>query len=236
VLLGLDTATDDQLEMYRAAVQSLGEYVYRRYVANQSIELNVVSDRLMLRQMRNCNAGIDHLTVSPSGQFYLCPGFFHSQGLEYVGGTLATGPELRNNRLLELGNAPICRTCDAWHCKRCVWLNQRATLEVNTPSRQQCVAAHLERAVSHELRERLVAQDAAFGVFPPIGAGESLDPFDRVGARPTKKRIVSYPGAQTAAQSPTERQPADSNRDLLLEILRKQDEILALLKRQGAES
>ena len=73
--------------------------------------------------------------------------------------------------------APICRNCDAYQCKRCVWLNRKTTYELNTPSHEQCVVSHLERNESREL----LANIRKNGIFLPdkeIKEISYLDPFD----------------------------------------------------------
>ena len=64
---------------------------------------------------------------------------------------LQTGLDIKNRQLYRLEYAPLCRVCDAFQCKRCIWLNRKTTGEVNTPSHEQCVAAHLERNASRKL-------------------------------------------------------------------------------------
>lgn len=49
----------------------------------------------------------------------------------------------------------FARICDAWHCKRCVWQNKKTTLEVNTPSREQCVLSHIERNATRSLLAKI---------------------------------------------------------------------------------
>ncbi len=86
---------------------------------------------------------------------------------------------LPNERLYKLAYAPICRTCDAFQCKRCVWLNQKTTLEVNTPSHEQCVVAHLERNASRSLLDHIknlgiIKTDKSIPVI------DYLDPFENL--------------------------------------------------------
>ena len=78
-------------------------------------------------------------------------------------GDLEHGLDIKNKQLYQLDHAPICRHCDAWQCKRCIWLNRKMTLEVNTPSHEQCVLAHLERNASRELLQNI----RKYGTFLP---------------------------------------------------------------------
>lgn len=140
-------------------------------------QLNVLTDRLILTAMNNCNAGYETITVAPDGKFYICPAFYY--GNKYDCGSLAKGLIIKNPQLFKIDNAPICRKCDAWHCHRCVWLNQAITLEVNTPGHIQCKMSHIERNASRKLLHGL----REIGEFMPdtdIHELSYLDPFDNI--------------------------------------------------------
>jgi hypothetical protein len=55
-------------------------------------------------------------------------------------------------------------------------LNQKLTWDNNTPSRQQCVMAHIERNASKDLSNKL--KDAGFVLENEIKEINYLDPFD----------------------------------------------------------
>ena len=58
-------------------------------------------------------------------------------------------------------------------------MNRRTTLEVNTPSHEQCVVAHIERNASRRLLESI----REVGTFMPdrdIPEIDYLDPFEKV--------------------------------------------------------
>lgn len=103
----------------------------------------------MESEMNNCNAGHNTITVAPDGKFYLCPAFYYAQ--EQSIGDITNGLNIKNSQLYKLDYAPLCRQCDAFQCKRCIYLNKRLTREVNIPSKEQCVMAHLERNASRLL-------------------------------------------------------------------------------------
>ena len=86
------------------------------------------------------------------------------------------GLQIPNQQLLQLNHAPLCRICDAYHCNRCIWLNNRLTWDNNTPSRQQCVLAHLERNASRDLQQQLKAAGMDGG--EEIKHIDYIDPFD----------------------------------------------------------
>ena len=85
--------------------------------------------------------------------------------------------EIKNQQLYRLDHAPICRECDAYHCKRCVWLNRKLTLEVNTPSHEQCIVAHTERNASKRLLEDINKTEAL--IDNTIENLDYIDPFDK---------------------------------------------------------
>ena len=173
----VETFTDSDFEKYKQILKTLSIKIESLYVDGKSPQLNLLTDRMMLSQMNNCNAGWENITLAPDGKFYVCPAFYHEQA--YSIGSLEEGLEIKNPQLYRLDHAPICRHCDAYQCKRCVWLNRKMTLEVNTPSHEQCVMAHLERNASRELLQNI----RKHGTFLPeqevIKEIDYLDPFDK---------------------------------------------------------
>ena len=154
------------------------------YVEGSTIQLNLLTDRMMLNKMNNCGAGDTSITLAPNGKFYVCPAFYVVKEEDEIGnlntpiGDLENGLDIKNTQLYKLDHAPLCRHCDAYQCKRCVWLNRKTTFEVNTPSHEQCVMAHLERNASRELLNSI----RQHGTFLPdqeeIQEITYLDPFD----------------------------------------------------------
>ncbi len=176
VITDIETFTDADFKAYEACLKKLAEKVEEEYVKGNAPQLNLLTDRIMLDKMNNCGAGDTNITLAPDGKFYVCPAFYQSAG-GYSVGSLAEGLDMKNAQLYKLDHAPLCRICDAYQCRRCVWLNRMTTLEVNTPSHEQCVAAHLERNASREL----LANIRKHGAFMPekeIKEIDYLDPFD----------------------------------------------------------
>lgn len=173
----VDKFSDNQIDEYSKALDALADELFNIYKTGGKTQLNLVSDRMLLTKMNNCNAGDETITLAPDGNFYVCPGFYFN-GEKSVG-NLSAGLNIPNKQLYQLKYAPICRKCEAWHCKRCVWLNKKMTLEVNTPSHEQCVMAHLERESSRKLLTRV----REVGEFMPeveIPEIDYLDPFNKV--------------------------------------------------------
>lgn len=177
VLTDSETFTDDDFAQYKSLLDVLSNSIEQLYVKGKAPQLNLLTDRMMLSKMNNCGAGDTSITLAPNGKFYVCPAFYYENEADYVG-DLDNVLDIKNKQLYRLDHAPICQHCDALQCKRCVWLNQKTTLEVNTPSHEQCVMAHLERNASHKLLQNI----RKHGTFLPeteIGEIDYLDPFDK---------------------------------------------------------
>lgn len=173
----VEAFTETDFETYKNILAEFGKELKSLYLDGKSLQLNLLTDRMMLTQMNNCGAGDTTITLAPNGKFYVCPAFYYENEADSIG-DLEHGLDIKNKQLYKLEYAPICRHCDAYQCRRCIWLNRKLTLEVNTPSREQCVMAHLERNASREL----LANIRKHGEFLPeteIKEIDYLDPFDK---------------------------------------------------------
>lgn len=177
VITDIETFTEDDFMAYKSLLSNLAERVEQIYVSGKSPQLNLLTDRIMLEKMNNCGAGDTSVTLAPDGNFYVCPAFYLSAD-GYTIGDLANGLEIKNSQLYRLDHAPLCRRCDAWQCKRCIWLNRKTTLEVNTPSHEQCVVAHLERNASRKLLMDIHKHGKFMSGNEEIKEIDYLDPFD----------------------------------------------------------
>lgn len=177
VLTDVESFSEEDFSAYKSALEKMGHEIEQMYLEGKSPQLNVLTDRMMLSQMNNCGAGDTCITLAPNGKFYVCPAFYYENEDDSIG-DLDHGLDIKNKQLYRLNHAPICRHCDAWQCKRCIWLNRKTTLEVNTPSHEQCVVAHLERNASRVLLNNI----RNHGTFLPeveINEIDYLDPFDK---------------------------------------------------------
>ena len=185
----IESFKDEQQGDYKKALASLNAVLLNLYKVGKQPQVNILTDRLQLSEMHNCGAGDSNITLAPNGKFYLCPAFYydeemgisnrlnhHKPSSERSVGDLENGLNIPNSQLLKLDHAPLCRICDAYHCNRCIWLNQKLTWDNNTPSHQQCILAHIERNAARDLQTKLTELG--------LNAGEEikeityLDPFD----------------------------------------------------------
>lgn len=175
----VESFVDEDFETYKTILAELAKELERLYVEGKASQLNLLTDRMMLTQMNNCGAGDTTITLAPNGKFYVCPAFYYEDEKDCVG-DLEHGLDIKNKQLYKLEYAPICRHCDAYHCKRCIWLNGRLTLDYNTPSHQQCVVSHLERNTSRLLQQKLHEAGIRWNPSHEIKEIDYLDPFNIV--------------------------------------------------------
>ena len=182
--------SDEQMEAYKQVLKEWNATLLDLYKQGQSPQFNLLTDRMMLEKMHNCEAGVSNITLAPNGKFYLCPAFYYDEQTKVDNqlnhhqptsdnsvGDLEKGLDIPNLQLLKLDHAPLCRNCDAYQCRRCLWLNRKLTWDLNTPSHQQCVMAHIERNASRDLLNDI----RKVGEFMPeidIKEIDYLDPFE----------------------------------------------------------
>jgi CXXX repeat peptide maturase len=169
--------TDNDFKEYEKQLYIIGSNVYKLFHNMNNFELNFLTDRLFLQNMNNCDAGIKHITIAPDGKFYLCPGFYYDNNNNALG-DLEKDFIIKNENLLQLKNAPLCSNCDSWHCKRCYYLNQKITLEINTPSSQQCIISHIERNQTRIVSDKLKMKFKFYKRLVPIPELDYFDPYE----------------------------------------------------------
>jgi CXXX repeat peptide maturase len=175
VLTDIEDFLENDFPTYKNVLEKLLVEVQNQYSKGKNPQVNLLTDRILLDKMNNCNAGVENITLAPNGKFYICPAFYYEDKNDNVG-NLATALNIKNAQLYKFDYAPICKKCDAFQCKRCVWLNRKTTKEVNTPSHEQCVVAHLERNASRQLLQNL--QKLGGLLDKEITEIDYLDPFD----------------------------------------------------------
>ncbi|MCM1316886.1 MAG: CXXX repeat peptide maturase [Bacteroides sp.] len=174
----LSITKEDELD-YAKVLEALNYKIADEYKSGHGIQINLLTDRMLLDGMNNCNAGDETIALCPDGKFYVCPAFYADKEIAFPIGNSMDGLDIKNPQLYKISHAPICRICDAYQCRRCIWLNKKATLEINTPSHEQCVISHIERNASR----KLLALIREIGQFLPekeIPEISYLDPFDKI--------------------------------------------------------
>ncbi len=187
IIKDIESFIDEDYKKYKDILLSLNHTIVNLYKKGDRPQINLLTDRIMLDSMNNCGAGDTSICLAPDGNFYVCPAFYQVDSSKEYGlgrckfsiGSLNEGVQIPNSNLYKLDFAPICCECDAFHCKRCIWLNRKLTYEVNTPGKQQCVVAHIERKASMALLKELQTKTSLFKD-KNIKDIDYNDPFDKL--------------------------------------------------------
>lgn len=174
---------------YRKVLSRLAQWIAATSTKGCAVEIDILTDRLLLPSMRNCSAGVAHITLGPNGHFYACPHFYHASKKDFDCASPGdfhygqfegdfTNLGTKNRDLLRFERAPVCQACDAYHCHRCVYLNWFKTLEPCVPSKIQCMIATTERNVSAELRDFLVQSGVNAESLQPIPPLKFSEPYE----------------------------------------------------------
>ncbi|MBR6086686.1 MAG: CXXX repeat peptide maturase [Prevotella sp.] len=177
VLTDIENFSDKDILEYKKMLEKLADDLRAKYRLGENMQVNLLTDRIMLKEMNNCNAGESNITLAPNGCFYLCPAFYYDNPRNSIG-DVKHGISIKNSHLLKLEYAPICKSCDAYQCRRCVWMNNKTTTDLNTPSHQQCVVSHLERNASRYLQMILSKDGLKLNPSYDIEEIDYLDPFN----------------------------------------------------------
>lgn len=177
IITDIELFTDKDFDAYQELLERLSFEIEQKYIDGKVPQVNILTDRMMLSEMNNCGAGVTSITLAPNSLFYICPAFYYDNHNDNVG-DLENGLDIKNEQLYSLEYAPICRHCDAWQCKRCIWINRKTTHEVNTPSHEQCVISHIERNASRKL-QNCIRKHIYLSEQVEIKEIDYLDPFEK---------------------------------------------------------
>ncbi len=162
------------LSAYRRVLHNIAEELFSYFMRNEMREINILTDKLFLREMDNCYAGDRNFCLAPNNKLYICPAFYY-KGKNSIDIGM-DGKCLGQERMVCYDKAFVCQKCDAYQCNRCVLENKERTGEYNVPRELQCKKAHLEREETRCLLEKLKAN----GKFEKkhIGILDYEEPFD----------------------------------------------------------
>lgn len=149
---------DSDLELYSSQLNSLVEFLATIYVSgSMSFQVNVLSDRLNQRdgENRDCSAGINSVALAPNGRFYICPGFYFTNP-EWSIGDIETGIDETDRERYFREKSPMCHSCKASTCDRCLLDSKITTGEINVPSSIRCrigyTHANAQQKLCNELK------------------------------------------------------------------------------------
>lgn len=118
-------------------------------------EINLLTDILFLDKHDNCQAGENTFVLSPLGKIYACCADLSNAEDDFIGETTDGIIKEYGNYLYKIKNSNLCRICDAYQCRDCVYINKNNTNEYNVSPTFQCRKSHIERVVSLDLKSKL---------------------------------------------------------------------------------
>lgn len=175
-------------KLYENQLNQIIEQLILYFQRGEKREINIITDRLFLNKMENCNFGVYNYALAPNGKFYICPAFYFNDPETSIG-SLEDGISIKNAHLLKLEYSPICSSCDAYHCSRCLHLNKKLTSQTNTPSSLQCKISHLEREASRKFIDRLSILNSEYKDICIIEEIDYSDPLEKI---KENKSVILY--------------------------------------------
>lgn len=177
VFTDVESFSDEDIRTYEKTLEDIALFINKN-TTEHIPQLNILTDRIMLNKMNNCNAGYETITMAPNGNLYICPAFYYDNDKETIG-DIHNGIDIKNSQLYKIEYAPLCRICDAFHCKRCIYLNKKTTKEVNIPSYEQCAISHIERNSSRLLLNNLKKKGCCLS-YEDIKDIDYIDPIENI--------------------------------------------------------
>lgn len=177
-LENIESWNEKDLSLYENQLDLLNELILILHKNNKPVEINVLTDLMEIDSLNDCGAGVTSFSVAPNGKIYICPAFYFDNPEKCIG-SLDEGINIKNGYLLKAENAPICSSCDAYHCNRCKFINKKCTNEINTPPRMQCVISHIERNKARTL-QLAILKEGVSNFKNKICKINYLDPLDEI--------------------------------------------------------
>lgn len=166
------------MNLYRNELEKIEKILFDYLSKKIFKEINVITDRLFLEDMNNCDCGENNFALAPNGKIYVCPAYYYEDENQFVGDLENGITDLDLLQTFSYDNSPVCKRCDAYQCNRCVFENKHITGEHNIPSSNQCIKSHIERNVSMNLQKKLEKQKIEFGFGKSILEVKYLDPIE----------------------------------------------------------
>lgn len=178
ILMSLDEWSENTIRDYKKQLELISQKLFEQFLISKPADINVLTDIFQNIKINDCGSGANSFAVAPNGKIYVCPAFYFNDIDEAIG-DLENGVTNEMKNLMHIENSKICCDCDAYQCKRCLYLNKKMTSEINTPPKIQCMVSHTERNVSRELELKLIKENL---IDPSnfISRINYMDPLDKI--------------------------------------------------------
>lgn len=149
--------TDEDLDLYTRELDSIIDLLVPLYSnGNINFQINVLSDRLGLLdgESRDCAAGRNSVALAPNGKFYICAGFYFTNP-EWSIGDIEKGIVQTARERYFREKSPMCSSCKALTCERCLLDNKIHTNEISIPSSTRCRLGYIHANAQSALCNKL---------------------------------------------------------------------------------
>ena len=165
---------DFDIEVYKDNLLHIKDWLVEFYQIHGIIkEVNLITDLCFIKEHNNCKAGEKSFALASGGRLYVCSAFYAESYENNVGDIEKGIVKLGDARLYKTQNSPLCSICDAYQCLNCVYLNVKATQEVNVSPSYQCRKGYVEREIA-----RLYQEDMGeLASVNKISATKYIEPF-----------------------------------------------------------
>ena len=174
----LDIDKNFPLEEYEDELLKIVDILCSYYKQDTVKEVNVLTDLAYSSKMDNCTSGENAITLAPNGKFYICPAFYFDDTENFIG-DLETDIDWNKINQCKLDKAPMCVDCKAYHCNRCVYINQKYTDELSVSPGFQCRKTYIEMKLTKIFVDRCKEFNLSVD-FTQIEEDEVSDPIEKV--------------------------------------------------------
>jgi len=127
ILTDIKTFNDKDTEKYEKILATLSEKIEKLCLKGKSPQLNLLTNRIRLRGMNNCDEDMGNITLAPNGKFYVCPAFYLVDDFEtkFSIGDLKFGLDLEKLQRNKFCSTPPCQNCNTYQHINCAWLDNK---------------------------------------------------------------------------------------------------------------
>lgn len=163
--------------LYTEEMKKISNYICDIKSGTSAIkELSLLTDLLFINEHDNCMAGHYTFVLAHNENIYTCCALYSNE-LENNIGDLEKGITRKYDaRLYETKNSNLCRLCDAYQCKNCIYTNKLYTNEVNVSPTFKCRKSHIERLISQSMMSKFELSEEKIKSLSDL---EYKDPIDK---------------------------------------------------------
>ncbi|OUO82254.1 radical SAM peptide maturase, CXXX-repeat target family [Flavonifractor plautii] len=148
-ILDLDKTFDES--SYKEQLKSIADYLHsidprHEFYGVDLLETYIAEATKFVSEHRGCVAGDRSFAYAPDGHLYICAEHY-SEGQD-VGSIKEGIVRLKYSHLYKLKNKPLCSTCDAYQCSKCMVVNEKYTKERTISPAFQCHKGMIEKEIA----------------------------------------------------------------------------------------